>query len=105
MKFLLPFCSCNKTWISDIFNVKKTLHKILHSTTLCATPPTLQILHNNAQFFHNLVTRVFPAGNGDKTYGHVNDVYLKTVAYTGVRYSISDFISDQPTLSCCILKA
>ena len=51
--------------------------------------------------FHNLVTR---AGNGDKTYGHVNDVYLKTAAYTGVRYSISDVISDQPALSCGILK-
>ena len=40
-----------------------------------------------------------------KTYGHVNDVYLKTAAYTGVRYSISDVISDQPALSCGILKA
>ena len=55
--------------------------------------------------FHNLVIRVFPAGNGDKTYGHVNDVYLKTAAYTGVRYSIYDVISDQPALSCGILKA
>ena len=55
--------------------------------------------------FHNLVTHVFPAGNGDKTYGYVNDVYLKTVAYTGMRYSISDVNSDQPTLSCGILKA
>ena len=55
--------------------------------------------------FHNLVTRVFPAGNGDKTYDHVNDVYLKTVANTGVRYSISDVFSDQPALSCGILKA
>ena len=44
--------------------------------------------------FHILVIRVFPAGNGDKTYGHVNDVYLKTTAYTGVRYSISDVIND-----------
>ena len=104
MKFLLPFCSYNETWITDILNVKKTLHKVLHSTTLCATPPNLQILiprHN----YHNLVTRVFPAGNGHKTYGHVNDVHLKTVAYTGVRYSISDVISDQPALSCGILKA
>ena len=55
--------------------------------------------------FHNLVTCVFPAGNGDKPYGHVNDVYLKTAEYTGVRYSISDVISDQPALSCGILKA
>ena len=55
--------------------------------------------------FHKLVTRVFFAGNGDKTYGHVNDVYLKTAAYTGVRYSISDVISDQSTLICGILKA
>ena len=54
--------------------------------------------------FHNLVTHVFPAGNGDKTYGHVNDIYLKTAAYTRVRYLISD-ISDQPALSCGILKA
>ena len=59
-----------------------------------------------AQLFHNLVARVFPAGNGDKTYGHVNYVYLKTAAYSGVRYSISDVsISDQPALSCGILKA
>ena len=43
IKFLLPFCSCNKTWITDILNVKKTLHKVLPSTTLCATPPTLQM--------------------------------------------------------------
>ena len=57
-----------------------------------------------APLFHNLVTRVFPAVNGDKTYGHVNDVYLKTGAYTGVRYSIFDVISDQPALSCGILK-
>ena len=64
-------------------------------------------INTTAPFFHNLVTSVFPAGNGDKTYGHVllNDVYLKTVAYTGVRYSISDVISDQPALSCGILKA
>ena len=55
--------------------------------------------------FYNLATLVFPAGNGDKTYGHVKDVYLKTAAYTGVRYSISDVISDQPALSCGILKA
>ena len=55
--------------------------------------------------FHNLVTHVFPAGNGDKTNGHVNDVYLKTAANTGVRYSIFDVISDQPALSCGILKA
>ena len=43
MKFLLPFCSCNKTWITDVLNVKQTWHKVLPSTTLCATPPTLQI--------------------------------------------------------------
>ena len=66
-----------------------------NSTNIDATAP----------LFHNLVTRVFPAGNGDKTYGQVNDVYLKTAAYTGVRYSISDVISDQPALSCGILKA
>ena len=58
-----------------------------------------------APLFHNLVTRVFPSGNGYKTYGHVSDVYLKTAAYTGVRYSISDVISDQPALSRGILKA
>ena len=58
-----------------------------------------------APLFYSFVTRVFPAGNGDKTYGHVNDVYLKTAAYTGVRYSISDVISDQSALSCGILKA
>ena len=59
-------------------------------------------IYSTAPLFHNLVTRVFPAG--DKTYGHVNDVYLKTAAYTVVRYSISDVISDQPALSCGILK-
>ena len=46
-------------------------------------------IYTTAPLFHNLVTRVFPAGNGDKTYGHVNDVYLKTAAYNGVRYLIS----------------
>ena len=61
-------------------------------------------IDTTAPLFHNLVTRVFPAGNGDKTYGHVNDVYLKTAAYTGVRYSISDVINDQPALSCGILR-
>ena len=55
--------------------------------------------------FHNLVARVFSAGKGDKTYDHVNDVCFVTAAYTGVRYSISDIISDQPALSCGILKA
>ena len=58
-----------------------------------------------APLFHNLVTRVFPAGSVDKTYDHVNDVYLKTAAYTGVHYSISNVINDQPALSCGILKA
>ena len=62
-------------------------------------------IDTRAPLFHNLVTRVFPAGNGDKTYSHVNYVNLKTVAYTGVRYSISDVISDQPALSCGISKA
>ena len=62
-------------------------------------------IDTTAPVFHYLVTHVFPAGNGDKTYGHVNDVYLKTAAYTGVRYSLSDVISDQPALSCGILKA
>ena len=81
MKFLLPFCNCNKTWVTDILNVKNASN----SAKIYITSP----------LFHNLVTRVFPAGNGDKTYGHVNDVYLKTAAYTGVRYSISDVISDQ----------
>ena len=60
---------------------------------------------DTAPLFHNLVTRVFPAGNGDKTYGHVNDVNLKTAAYTGVRYSVSKVISDQPALSYGILEA
>ena len=55
-------------------------------------------IDTTAPLFHNLVTRVFPEGNGDKTYGHENDVYLKTAAYNGVRYSISDDISDQPPL-------
>ena len=61
-------------------------------------------IDTTAPLFHNLVTRIFPASNGDKTYGHVNDVYLKTAA-TGVPFSISDVISDQPALSCGILKA
>ena len=59
-------------------------------------------IDTTAPLFHNLVTCVFPAGNGDKTYGHVNDVYLKTAASTGVRDSISDVISDQPAFSCGI---
>ena len=63
------------------------------------------IIDTTAPLFHNFVTRVFPAGNVYKTYGHVNDVYLKTAAYTGVRYSISDVISDHPSLSCGIVKA
>ena len=62
-------------------------------------------INTTAPLFHNLVTRVFPAGNDDKTYGHVDDVYSKTAAYTGVRYSIYDVISDQPPLSCGISKA
>ena len=62
-------------------------------------------IDTTAPLFHNFVTCVFPASNGDKMYGHVNDVYLKTAAFTGVRYSISDVISDQPALSCGILKA
>ena len=62
-------------------------------------------IDTTAPLFYNLVTCVFPVGNGDKTYGHVNDVYLKTVAYTGVRFSISDVISDQPALICGILNA
>ena len=62
-------------------------------------------IDTTAPLLHNLVTRVFPAGNGDKTYGHVNDVHLKTAAYTGVRYSISDVISNYPALRCGILKA
>ena len=62
-------------------------------------------IDTTAPLFHNFVTRVFPAGNSDKTYGYVNDVYLKTAACTGKRYSISDVNSDQPTLSCGILKA
>ena len=62
-------------------------------------------IDTTAPLFHNLLTPVFPAGNGDKTYGNVNDVYLKTAVYTEARYSISDVISDQPALSYGILKA
>ena len=62
-------------------------------------------IDTTAPLFLNFVTRVFPAGNGYKTYGHVSDVYLKTAAYTEVGYSISDVISDQPALSCGIFKA
>ena len=50
-------------------------------------------IDTTAPLFHNFVALVFPAGNVDKAYGHVNDVYLKTAAYTGVRYSISDVIT------------
>ena len=71
---------------------------------MCNTSNSANI-DTRALLFHNLVARVFPAGNVDKTYGHVNDVYLKMAAYTGVRYSISDVISDQPALRCGILKA
>ena len=62
-------------------------------------------IDTTAPLFHNLVTRVFPAGNGDKTYCHVNGVYVKTAAYPGVRYSIYDIINDQSASSCGILKA
>ena len=62
-------------------------------------------IDTTAPLFHNLVTRVFPERNGGKTYGHVNDVYLKKAAYTGFPNTISDVISDQPVLSCGILKA
>ena len=71
---------------------------------MCNASDTTNI-DSTAPLFHNLVTRVFPAGNGGKTYGYVNDVYLKTAANTEVRYPISDVISDQPLLSCGILKA
>ena len=71
---------------------------------MCNAPNSANI-DTTEPLFHNLVTCAFPADNGDKTYGHVNDVYLKTAAYTGVRYSISDVISDQPALRCGILKA
>ena len=103
MKFLLPFCSCNKTWITDILNVKKDVTQgFAFHYVMCNASNSA---NTTAPLFHNLVTGVFPAGNGDKTYGHVNEVYLKTVSFTGVRYSISDVISDQPALSCGILKA
>ena len=62
-------------------------------------------IDTTAPLFHDLVTCVVPAGDCDKMYGHVNDIYLKTAAYTGMRYSISDVISDQPALSCGISKA
>ena len=105
MKFLLPFCSCNKTWITDILNVKKDVtHGFAFHYVMCNASNSANI-DTTAPLFHNLMTRVLPAGNGDKTYGRGNDVYLKTEAYTGVRYSISDVISDQPALSCGILKA
>ena len=67
--------------------------------------PNSANIDTTAPLLRNLVTCVFPAGNGDKTYGHINDVNLKTAAFTGVRYSISDVISDQPALSCGLLKA
>ena len=105
MKCLLPFCSCNTTWITDILNVKKdttqgfAFHYVMRHASKSAN------IYTTAPLVHNLVTCVFPAGNGAKTYGHVNDVYLKTATYTGVRYSMSGVISDQPALSCGILKA
>ena len=105
MKFLLPFCSCNKTWITDILNVKKDVTQSFAFHYVMCNASNSANIDTTAPLFHNLVTCVFPAGNGDKTYGHVNDVYLKTAAYTGVRYSISDVISDQSALSCGILKA
>ena len=97
MKFLLPLCSCNKTWkdVTQGF----AFHYVMCNASNYANIDT------TASLFHNLVTCAFPAGNGDKTYFHVNDVYLKTAAYPGVRYSISDVISDQPALSRGILKA
>ena len=105
MKFLLPFCSCNKTWITDIFKRQKDVTQgFAFHYVMCNASKSASI-DTTAPLFHNTVTRVFPAGNGDKTHVHVNDVYLKTAAYTGVRFPISDVISDQPALSCGILKA
>ena len=62
-------------------------------------------IDTTARLFHNLVTLVFPARNGNKTYGDINDVNLKTAACTGVFYSLYDVSSDQSALSCGILKA
>ena len=100
MKFLLPFCSCNITWITDILNVKKTLHKVFAFHYVMCNASNSANIDTMAPLSHNFVTLVFPAGNIDKTYGHVNDVYWKTAVYTGVRYSISDVINDRPALSC-----
>ena len=41
-----------------------------------------------APLFHNLVTRVFPEGNGDKTYGHVNDVIKDGGIHLSVLFDI-----------------
>ena len=105
MKFLLPFCSYNKTWITDILNVKKDVTQGFAFNYVMCNASNSANIDTTAPLFHHLVTCVFPAGNSDKTYENVNDVYLKTVAYTGVRYSIFDVFSDQPALSCGILKA
>ena len=104
-EFLLPFCSCYKTWITDILNFKKDVTQGIAFHYGMCNASNSENIDTTAPLFHNLVTRVFPAANGDKMYGHVNNVYLKTATYTGVRYSISDVISDQSALSCGILKA
>ena len=79
MKFLLPFCSCNKTWITDVLTSKDVIQGFAFHYVMCNASNSANI-DTTAPLFHNLVTRVFPAGNGDKTYGYVNDVYLKTKA-------------------------
>ena len=86
MTFLLPVCDRNKTCITDISNVKKTLHKAF---TLIRYVQRLLLCR---YWYHDTIIiqiddMYLPAGDGDKTRGHVNDVYFQTAAYTGVRYS------------------
>ena len=72
MKVKLLFCirsKCNekrKTCMTDILNVKVTLHKVLSFTTLCAKPQSLQKLIHDT-IISQIGNMCLPAGNGDKT--------------------------------------
>ena len=104
MKFLNPVCNCNKTFITDILNVKKALHKGLPSTTLCATPQTLQKYWYHGTIISQIGDMCLPAGNGDK---NARSRKWRLFEDGSMHWSalFDDVISDKPALSCGIWKA
>ena len=60
MKFLPHFCNRNKTCITDILNVKRTLHKVLPTTTyvMCNASNSADI-DTTVPLFHKSVTFVY----------------------------------------------